>query len=138
MQEKLTLKRGCMLACLLAVLLASTAGSSEFRTHDPLRAFVRGEYPWGDDYFINGNADTHLFRCVLTKKSEGFDGLALSERSIWGNRTGPWELFKQEAGGGFVYAGTKHLADTACLESCRSKDYLASGQCTWQRGWPKP
>ena len=127
-----------MLVGLLAMLLTAMAAGSEFRTNDPLKAFVRGEYPPGDDYFINGNADTHLFRCALTKKTDGFDGVALSEMSIWGNRTGPWEIFKQEAGGGFVYAGTRHLPDTACLESCRSKDYLASGQCKLQRGWPKP
>jgi hypothetical protein len=123
---------------LLAVLLTGTAAGSEFRTNDPLKAFVRGEYPPGDDYFINGSAETHLFRCALTKNTEGFQGVALSEISIWGNRTGPWEIFKQEDGGSFVYVGTKHLADTACLESCRSKDYLTSGQCRWQRGWPKP
>lgn len=127
-----------LIAGLLALCLIGSAAASEFRTNDPLKAFVRGEYAAGDDYFINGNADTHLFRCALTKKSDGFDGVALSERSIWGNRTGPWEIFKQEAGGGFVYAGTKHLTDTACLESCHSKDYLASGQCTWKRGWPNP
>lgn len=121
----------------LVVSIAGTAQAGEFRTGDPLKAFVYGEYPLGDDYFLNGNTNTYLFRCPLMKEKNGFDGVALSEISIWGNRTGPWELFRKEGKNDFVYIGTKHLADTACLETCASKDYFAAGQCQWQRGWPK-
>jgi hypothetical protein len=126
-----------MTIALLAVLLAGIAYGGEFVTSDPIRAFVRSEYPLGNDYFINGNQDTRIFRCVLTKQNYKFDGLALSEITIWGNRTGPWEIFKRQENGSFVYVETKHIADTSCLERCSTKEYLSSGQCTWERGWPK-
>jgi hypothetical protein len=120
---------------LLALLARVADGRDAFRTNDPLKAFVHGDYPWGDDYFIHGAQDTILFRCVLTKDRDGFDGVALSEVSIWGNHGGPWEVFKKTKKG-FVYAGSRELPDAACLESCRSQEYLASGRCRWQHGWP--
>lgn len=126
-----------VLIALLLVMLIGTVHSGEFRTTNPLKAFIYSEYPLGSDYFIKGTGDTYVFRCILTKEKEGFEGTALSEISIWGNRKGPWEIFRKEQGGGFIYAGTKELTDTSCLESCRSKEYMVSGQCQWQHGWPK-
>ena len=117
----------------LGALLAH--GGETFRTGDPLKAFVRGDYPWGDDYFIHGNEDTTLFRCVLTKARDGLDGLALSEVSIWGNHGGPWEIFRKTSKG-FTYVGPGTVRNASCLESCQSKDYLASGHCQWRHGWP--
>lgn len=125
-----------MAAGLCIVLTLSAAYAAEFVTRDPLKAFVHGEYPLGDDYFIRGAEDTVIFRCLLTKAQRPFQGVALSEISIWGNRTGPWEVFRKNADGTFVYVETRHFSDTSCLESCRSKEYLASGRCTWSRGWP--
>ena len=121
---------------LLSALASVGHGGQTFRTSDPLKAFVHGDYPWGDDYFIHGNEDTVLLRCVLVTMRDGFDGVALSEVSIWGNHGGPWEKFKR-VGKMFEYVGSGEVRDTSCLESCRSKDYLASGRCQWQRGWPK-
>ena len=69
---------------LLLLLCTTTAYGAEFQTGDPLNAFVYGEYPLGDDYFIKGNADTHILRCILTTETEGLEGIALSEISIWG------------------------------------------------------
>ena len=120
----------------LLTLLSAAAEGGDFHTRDPLRAFVRGDYAWGDDYFIHGADDTILFRCVLHKGRDGVEGVALSEVSIWGNHGGPWEVFRKTKKD-FVYAGSRDLSDTACLESCRSKEYLASGRCRWQRGWPE-
>ena len=120
---------------LLLAMASNVAGGTAFRTTDPLKAFVRGDYPWGDDYFIHGAKDTILFRCVLSKEKDGVDGVALSEVSIWGNHGGPWEIF-EETKDGFVYVGSRRLPDTACLESCRTTEYAASGRCRWQRGWP--
>jgi len=120
---------------LLALLAGVAHGGEVFRTNDPLKAFVHEGYAWGDDYFIHGKQDTILFRCVLTKSRDDFDGVALSEVSIWGNHGGPWEVFRK-AKKGFVYVGSQGLPDTACLESCRSREYLASGRCRWRRGWP--
>ena len=116
---------------------ASVPASTPFVTRDPLKAFVREEYPLGDDYFIHGKEDTVVFRCVLTNARDGLDGIAVSEISIWG-RTGPWEIFRRRANGAFEYDGTRNVRDTSCLESCRTKEYLASGKCTWTRGWPRP
>ena len=121
-----------------STLMLPGAQAAEFVTADPLRAFVYREYPLGSDYFIRGNSDTTIFRCVLTNAQRRFAGIALSEISIWGNRTGPWGVFRTRPDGTFTYVETGYLADTSCLESCQSKEYLASGQCTWSRGWPKP
>lgn len=125
-------------ASLSMVLLMSAvapARAAEFQTSDPLKAFVQGEYALGSDYFIRGKDHTVLFRCMLTKPEFAFEGLALSEYSVWGNRGGDWEIFRRSSSGVFVYAGTRRIENTACLESCQSSEYLASGRCTWQRGW---
>lgn len=123
---------------LLAIALAGVAHGNGFRTGDPVKAFVQGEYPPGDDYFINGNKDTYIFRCLMTRPAHPFEGVALSEISIWGNRAGPWEIFRKEKDGNFVHVETKYLIDTSCLENCRTKEYLSTGQCRWEHGWPKP
>ena len=125
----------------IAVSLATgslgAAHAAEFRTPEPLKAFVYGAYSRGSDYFIHGNQDTYVLRCLLTRRADPFEGVALSEISIWGNRSGPWEIFRKEESGSFVYVETRELANTACLESCRSSEYLAAGRCSWRRGWPR-
>ena len=130
------LMRGLIAGSLAAVSLG-VAHAAEFRTPEPLKAFVYGEYPLGSDYFINGIQDTYVLRCLLTRSADPFEGVALSEISIWGNRIGPWDIFRKEENGSFVYVETRELANTACLESCRSSEYLASERCTWRRGWPR-
>ena len=125
-------------AAWLTALLASWAmADGSFQTPDPLKAFVYGEYPPGSDYFIDGNSDTILLRCLLPTPDYAFEGVALSERSIWGNRGGDWEIFRKTTGGTFAYVGTKRIANTSCLESCRSSEYVSTGRCTWKRGWPR-
>ena len=126
-----------MVLALCVVFILTPAYAVEFLTRDPLKAFVYSEYQLGDDYFIRGNEDTVIFRCPLTRAQRPFEGVALSEISIWGNRTGPWEVFRKRSDGTFVYVETRHFSESSCLESCRSKEYLVSGQCTWSRGWPK-
>ena len=129
---------GCRLATIFALSVTSTAvPAAEFRTDDPLRAFVHGEYAPGSDYFIGGTTNTVLFRCALPTREHPFTGIALSEQSIWGNRGGDWGLFHGTSAGGYVYVGTGQIGDTGCLESCRSRDYLATGRCKWTKGWPK-
>src|SRR5262249_61967306 len=101
-----------VLALLLLALATRVAeGGHAFRTSDPLKAFVDGAYAWGDDYFIHGNQDTTLFRCVLVKERDGFDGLAFSEVSIWGNHGGPWDLFRK-IGKEFGDVGTREVRGT--------------------------
>ncbi|MEW5864099.1 MAG: hypothetical protein AB1773_10985 [Pseudomonadota bacterium] len=123
-------------ATVAALVAAAPCGAEQFRTPDPLKAFVHGEYVLGSDYFVRGRAGTHIFRCALDPRRTGFEGLALSEISMWGNRTGPWKIFRRAADGDFVHEGTRHLDDTRCLESCASDEYFAAGRCSWRRGWP--
>jgi hypothetical protein len=123
-------------AAVIVMLSVGAVGGETFRTKDPLRAFLREEYPLGDDYFIRGKEDTYIFCRLLTRGSNRFDGIALSKISIWG-RTGPWEMFRKEPDGDFTYVETGGLPNTACLEFCRSKEYLTTGRCTWHHGWPK-
>jgi hypothetical protein len=126
------------LAAALFTFASTMAAAGDFRTSDPLKAFVHEQYALGSDYFIKGKDDTVLFRCLLSKPQHSFEGIALSELSIWGNRGGEWEIFRRESDGSFVYVGTRRIEDTACLESCKSREYVSTGRCTWQRGWPKP
>lgn len=107
-----------------------------FSTRDPLEAFVHQRYPLGSDYFIHGAEDTYLFRCVLEGEPDRPGRVAYSEISIWGNRTGPWELFERQPDGSYRYTETRLLTDTSCLERCASREWLASGSCRWERGWP--
>lgn len=124
-------------AAALLPFASAKAGTGDFQTSDPLRAFVYGQYALGSDYFINGKDDTVLLRCLLPTPEHSFEGIALSERSIWGNRGGDWEVFRKWADGTFVHVGTGRIADTACLESCLSREYVSTGRCTWRRGWPQ-
>jgi hypothetical protein len=117
-------------------LLPADARGEEVLIANPLEAFVYGKYDRGDDYFIIGNQNTFVFRCILTKSKNGINGIALSEISIWGNHGGPWDIFQKKKNS-FAYVGTRSLTNTACLEACRSRDYLATRHCNWQAGWPK-
>jgi len=124
-----------VLSTVLVFSALPALGGDQFETPDPLKAFVREEYALGSDYFIRGKDNTVLFRCILTKPEYAYAGIALSEQSIWGNRGGDWEVFRKNDSGVFVYVGTRRIENTACLESCLSSEYLASGHCTWQHGW---
>lgn len=127
---------------LMAIAVGSGVGSAQapIETTDPLKAFVFDEYPRGSDYFIHGARDTVLFRCVADLNRDGHPDIALSEKSIWGNRTGPFEIFVHTANGRFRYLRTADYAldlEPTCgikVESCSSNDYLTSGKCQWKRG----
>jgi len=136
MQHKRTMALGMAVGGFCVALSVAAVERATFVTQDPLKAFVYEEYPLGDDYFIRGNEDTVVFRCILTKGHDQLDGVALSEISIWG-KTGPWEVFRRRSDGAFEYVETRGVKDTSCLESCRTKEYLSSGKCTWSRGWPR-
>jgi hypothetical protein len=80
-----------MVAGLCVVLTLTGAYAAEFLTRDPLKAFVYSEYPLGDDYFIR--APRHRYLSLSPNKGPAsVRGVAPSEISIWGNRTGPWEV----------------------------------------------
>jgi hypothetical protein len=116
----------------------SATPSNEIR--DPLEAFVLEQYPRGSDFFVHGDRDTTLYRCVADFNGDGRADIALSEQSIWGNRTGPFEIFIQEPDGRFRYLHTVDYESEMkplCggrLQSCSSNQYLSSGKCTWKKG----
>jgi hypothetical protein len=131
-------------ALLFVVAAASGSAGAQARTDttDPLKAFVFDEYPRGNDYFVNGTRDTTLIRCRADFNGDGRPDVALSEKSIWGNRTGPFEVFVSVPGGLSRYTRTADYASdlkSVCaprLESCSSRDYLSSGTCRWRKGVP--
>jgi hypothetical protein len=41
-----------LVVAVIAMLSVGAVSAETFRTKDPLRAFVREEYPLGDEYFI--------------------------------------------------------------------------------------
>jgi hypothetical protein len=84
------------LVSLWLALLAASARGEGVLIANPLEAFVYGKYDLGDEYFISGNQNTFIFRCVLTERQNGIDGIALSEISIWGNHGGPWGDFQEK------------------------------------------
>jgi len=91
-----------LVAAVLVALCFTAAFADEFRTGDPLKAFVEGQDARGDDYFIRPNGGSILLKCELSSAAAGIEGIALSESSIWGNRTGPWEIFRRDLGGSFL------------------------------------
>ena len=100
------------LVSLWLALLAASARGEGVLIANPLEAFVYGKYDLGDEYFISGNQNTFIFRCVLTEGQNGIDGIALSEISIWGNHGGPWEIFRKKKSGSFAYVGTRKSSPT--------------------------
>jgi hypothetical protein len=133
--------RAIVLLLSLATALDSVNANTAIETPDPLKAFVLEQYPRGSDYFINGSRDTTLFRCIADFNGDGRPDIALSEKSIWGNRTGPFDIFVQGANGRFRYVRTVDYESDlkpACgtqLESCSSNAYLSFGKCQWKKGW---
>lgn len=127
---------------LIFTLAAGPVHAQEpFDTGDPLRAFVYEQYPRGNDYFIHGYHDTTVYRCVADFNQDGRIDIALSEKSILGNRTGPFEIFLQQENGAYGYQRTADYESdlkAACagrIESCASGVYLTSGRCPWRAGW---
>lgn len=112
-----------------------------FDTSDPLRAFVYEQYPRGSDYFIHGYGHTRVYRCRADFNRDGRTDVALSEKSILGKRTGPFEIFVQDIDGDYGYQGTADYSSelmSLCagrVESCASGVYLSSGRCPWRAGW---
>lgn len=133
--------RTIILFLTFVAILPIVNAATPFETADPLKAFVFEEYLLGNDYFIDGRSNTVLIRCIADFDGDGRRDIAVSEKSIWGNRTGPFEIFIQTSNGQFRYQHTRDYVSElksvceARLESCRSEVYLASGHCEWTKGW---
>lgn len=124
----------------LLITVSIVRADEEFVTADPLKAFVYQEYALGSDYFNRGTKDTVVYRCVVDLDHDGRPDIALSEKTIWGNRTGPFEIFLQKSNGNFKFQRTadyeselKALCGTL-LESCQVNVYLSTGACVWTKG----
>jgi hypothetical protein len=131
-----------VVSLLLFTLVAGPVHAQEpFETSDPLRAFVYEQYPRGSDYFIHGYRDTKVYRCLADVNRDGRIDIALSEKSILGNRTGPFEIFVRDGGRDYNYQRTADYDSelkALCagrIESCKLGVYLTSGQCPWRAGW---
>lgn len=127
----------------LLVSSSLVCANEAFVTTDPLKAFMYEEYPLGSDYFIHGKKNTILFRCVADFNQDGRLDIAISEKSIWGNRTGPLEIFVLEESDKYTYLHTvdyeyETRLKAICgskIESCSSDKYLSFGECNWKKGF---
>lgn len=126
---------------IIAIATGSVQAQEPFDTSDPLRAFVYEQYPRGNDYFIHGYRNTTVYRCLADFNRDGRVDIALSEKSILGNRTGPFEIFVRDSDGDYNYQRTADYASelkSLCagrIESCALGIYLTSGRCPWHAGW---
>ena len=91
-------------ALLLAVFVSAATGAE--RLADPTKAFVEGFDPSGNDFLANVPERTVLLRVRADLDGDGFQDLALSDSSTWGNAGGQWLLFRGQADGAYVYWGT--------------------------------
>jgi hypothetical protein len=91
------------------VFLSGPAAASE-RLLDPIRAFVEGYDPSGNDFLANVPERTVLLRIRADLDGDGIEDLALSDSSTWGNAGGQWLLFRGQPDKSFVYWGTIFLS----------------------------
>ena len=86
--------RGARLAAaLLLVAIAGeppTVAAAAERFADPIRAFVEGYDPSGNDFLANVPERTVLLRIRADVDGDGQQDLALSDSSTWGNIYMPW------------------------------------------------
>ena len=93
-----------------ALVLMATAGDAAERLVDPIRAFVEGFDPSGNDFLANVPERTVLLRIREDFDGDGRPDLAVSDSSTWGNAGGQWLLFRAEADGTYAYWGTLFFA----------------------------
>ena len=108
----IVLKRAAHLAlrsaCLLLVFVSAVTGAE--RLADPTKSFVEGYDPSGKDFLANVPERTVLLRVRADLDGDGWQDLALSDSSTWGNAGGQWLLFRGQADGAYVYWGTLFFA----------------------------
>ena len=95
-------------ACLLLVFVSAATGAE--RLADPTKSFVEGYDPSGQDFLANVPERTVLLRVRADLDGDGWQDLALSDSSTWGNAGGQWLLFRGQADGAYVYWGTLFFA----------------------------
>src|SRR5438552_17820909 len=101
-----------------ALLLITTVSYAAERVADPVRAFVEGFDPSGNDFLANVPERTVLLRIRADLDGDGRPDLALSDSSTWGNAGGQWLLFRGQPDGDYVTWGTLFFAPgTAALRA---------------------
>jgi len=103
--------RGARPAALLLVAIATlavrpTVAPAAERFADPIRAFVEGYDPSGNDFLANVPERTVLLRIRADLDGDGRPDLAVSDSSTWGNAGGQWLLFRGQPDGTYAYWGT--------------------------------
>jgi len=97
--------RGARRAAAL-LLVATTVSSAAEHLADPVRAFVEGYDPSGNDFLANVPERTVLLRIRADLDGDGRPDLAVSDSSTWGNAGGQWLLFRAQPDGTYAYWGT--------------------------------
>ena len=93
-----------LLLVLLPGLFRPAAGQDRVIA-DPVRSFVSGFDPAGEDFFARPDTATFLLRMRLDMDGDHRTDLALSESSVFGGGGGPWLLFRRLCAGGYRYLG---------------------------------
>jgi hypothetical protein len=97
----------------IALLLATAAHAQrparvDSVVADPVRAFVNGFNPEGNDYFL-GRGIPVLWRQRVDLDGDGRRELLVSEASNWGNAAGQWLIFRALADGRYRYLGSEEM-----------------------------
>jgi len=98
-----------------ALLLIAALSSAAERLADPVRAFVEGFDPSGNDFLANVPERTVLLRVRADLDGDGWPDLAVSDSSTWGNAGGQWLLFRAQADGTYAYWGTLFFSPGAAV-----------------------
>jgi hypothetical protein len=97
----------------IALLLATAAHAQrparvDSVVADPVRAFVNGFNPEGNDYFF-GSGTPVLWRQRVDLDGDGRRELLVSEEGNWGNAAGQWLIFRALADGRYRYLGSEEM-----------------------------
>jgi hypothetical protein len=116
------------------LLLVATAASAAERLADPVRAFVEGYDPSGNDFFANTPERTVLLRIRADLDGDGRKDLAVSDSSTWGNAGGQWLLFRAQADGTYRYWGTLFFSPGAVMSLPFEQELLVYVRTSVSRG----
>jgi len=124
--------RGARLAA--AALLTATLATAAERFADPIKAFVEGYDPSGNDFLSNVPERTVLLRIRTDLDGDGRPDLAVSDSSTWGNAGGQWLLFRGEPDGAYVYWGTVFFSPAVAASRPAARELTVYVRTSTSRG----